>query len=164
MSRPAQSGASRPKGLNTRAMVIITRYLSRAHALVYRVTGGRFGGNLRIGAGFRQPAPTLLLGHRGRKSGKSFTSPVLYITDGADVVVVASAGGRDEHPNWYLNLMANPDTQITIGAQRRRVVAALAGPEERARLWPRLVAAYADFDSYQSWTERELPVVVLRPR
>jgi hypothetical protein len=59
---------------------------------------------------------------------------------------------------------ADPDTRISIGAQRRRVIAALAGPEERAGPWPRLVAAYADFDSHQSWTERELPVGVLRLR
>lgn len=165
MNEPERSGVkSRPKGLNTRATVIVTRYLTRAHTLVYRMTGGRFGGNLRVGAGYKQPVPTLLLEHRGRKSGKAFTSPVLYITDGADIVVVASAAGRDEHPNWYLNLMAAPDTWITVGPRRRAVLAALAGPQERARLWPLLVAAYADFEAYQSWTERELPVVVLRPR
>jgi deazaflavin-dependent oxidoreductase (nitroreductase family) len=117
-----------------------------------------------VGAGFHKPAPTLLLEHRGRKSGKRFTSPVLYITDGPNVVIVASAGGRDEHPQWYRNLLAQPDTHIQVGAERRAVTAVQADKVERARLWPRLVAAYADFDSYQSWTTRELPVIVLQAR
>ena len=85
-----------PNQLNSRLTLVLTRYLSRAHTIVYRITRGRFGGNLRVGAGFLKPAPTLLLEHRGRKSGKQFTSPVLYITDGPNVIVVASAGGRDE--------------------------------------------------------------------
>lgn len=153
-----------PSQLNSRFTLVLTRYLSRAHTVVYRVTRGRFGGNLRVGAGFRKPAPTLLLEHRGRKSGKQFTSPVLYITDGADVIIVASAGGRDEHPQWYRNLLAHPDTHVAIGAERRAVRAVQADKDERARLWPRLVAAYADFDSYQTWTTREIPVMVLQPR
>ena len=77
---------------------------------------------------------------------------------------MASQGGRPEHPQWYRNLVANPDTHIEIGAERGAVHAVTAGPEERARLWPRLVETYADFDTYQSWTEREIPVIVLQPR
>lgn len=154
----------KPKQLNSRLVLVATRYLSRAHALAYRVSRGRFGGNLRVGAGFRKPAPTLLLEHQGRKSGKRFTTPVIYMNDGRDVIVVASAAGRDENPQWYRNLMANPDTHVTIGAARRAVTAHRADVDERARLWPRLVDTYADFDSYQTWTEREIPVVVLEPR
>ena len=153
-----------PRQLNSRFTLVTTRYLSRAHAFVYRVTRGRFGGNLRVGAGFRKPAPTLLLEHRGRKSGKRFTSPLLYITDGPNVIIVASAAGRDEHPQWYRNLLAHPDTHIEIGANRRAVTAVQADPDERARLWPLLVRAYADFDSYQRWTNREIPVMILQPR
>jgi deazaflavin-dependent oxidoreductase (nitroreductase family) len=84
--------------------------------------------------------------------------------DGADVVIVASQGGRPEDPQWYRNLVANPDTFVEIGADRRAVRAVTAGPDERARLWPKLVELYADFDNYQSWTDREIPVVVLKPR
>jgi len=152
-----------PKQLNSRLTLVMSRYLSRAHTAVYRITRGRFGGNLRVGAGFRKPAPTLLLEHTGRKSGNRFTTPVLYIIDGADVVIVASAGGRDEHPQWYRNLLAHPDTHVRIGSERRAVTAVQADPAERARLWPRLVEAYADFDSYQAWTDREIPVMVLTP-
>jgi len=108
--------------------------------------------------------PTLLLEHRGRKSGKVFVTPLLYMFDGADVVIVASQGGRAEDPQWYRNLVANPDTFVEIGSDRRAVHAITAGPEERARLWPKLVELYADFDNYQSWTDREIPVVVLKPR
>jgi deazaflavin-dependent oxidoreductase (nitroreductase family) len=84
--------------------------------------------------------------------------------DGPDVVVVASQGGRPEHPQWYRNLMANPDTHLEIGSDRRAVHAVTAEPEQRARLWPKLVDVYADFENYQSWTDREIPVVVLKPR
>ena len=84
--------------------------------------------------------------------------------DGADVVIVASHGGRADDPQWFRNLAANPDAFVEIGADRRAVHAVTAGPEERARLWPKLVELYADFDNYQSWTDREIPVVVLKPR
>ena len=79
-------------------------------------------------------------------------------------MIVASQGGRPEDPQWYRNLVANPDTFVEIGADRRAVRAVTAGPDERARLWPKLVELYADFDNYQSWTDREIPVVVLKPR
>ena len=84
----------KPKQLNSRFVLVTTRYLSRAHAFAYRISRGRFGGNLRLGAGFRKPAPTLLLDHLGRKSGKRFTTPLLYMNDGSNVIVVASAAGR----------------------------------------------------------------------
>ena len=108
--------------------------------------------------------PTLLLEHTGRKSGKTFVSPLVFIHDGQDVVVVASKGGSDTHPQWYRNLVAIPDCYIEIGSDRRAVRAEVAGPEERTRLWPKLVEAYADFDTYQSWADREIPVIVLKPR
>ncbi len=158
------SQKQKPKQLNSQFVLVASRYLSRAHAFAYRVSRGRFGGNLRVGAGFRKPAPTLLLDHLGRKSGKRFTTPLLYMNDGPNVIVVASAAGRDENPQWYRNLLANPDTHVTIGATRRAVTAHQADADERARLWPRLVDTYADFDSYQSWTDREIPVIVLEPR
>ena len=154
----------RPKQLDSPLLPKIFKYAGKAHVWVYRRTGGKVGGKWRIGAGFRKPVPTLLLEHRGRKSGKVFVTPLLYMFDGADVVIVASQGGRPDDPQWYRNLMANPDTFVEIGADRRAVHAVKAGPDERARLWPKLVELYADFDNYQSWTDREIPVVVLKPR
>ncbi|MBJ7340400.1 nitroreductase family deazaflavin-dependent oxidoreductase [Mycolicibacterium sp.] len=154
----------RPDQLDSPLLPVIFRHVGRAQVWIYRTTGGRIGGKWRIGAGFRKPVPTLLLDHVGRTSGRSFTVPLLYLQDGADVVVVASQGGRSEHPQWYRNLVVNPDTHIQIGPERQAVRAVVADADARKRLWPKLVDLYADFDTYQSWTEREIPVVVLEPR
>ena len=109
--------------------------------------------------------PTLLLEHRGRKSGKLFTTPLLYLRDGEDWVVVASQGGLPKNPQWFANLLAHPDTEVHLRKERARPVRArVATATERAELWPRLVDLYADFDRYAAWTDREIPVVVLEPR
>ena len=84
----------RPKQLNSPLLPKIFKVAGKAHVWGYRRTGGKVGGKWRIGAGFRKPVPTLLLEHRGRKSGKVFVTPLLYMFDGADVVIVASQGGR----------------------------------------------------------------------
>ncbi|MFI7668182.1 nitroreductase family deazaflavin-dependent oxidoreductase [Nocardia sp. NPDC049526] len=154
----------RPKQLDSPVLPKIFKYTGKIQVWVYKRTGGRIGGKWRIGAGFRKPVPTLLLEHRGRKSGTTHTTPLLYITDDADTVIVASQGGLAKHPQWYHNLRAAPDTHIQIGRERHAVHAVTADPRQRARLWPKLVDAYADFDTYQAWTEREIPVVILRPR
>ncbi len=154
----------RPRQLDSPLLPVIFRHMSRAQVWVYRKTNGRIGSKWRIGAGFRKPVPTLLLEHRGRKSGKLFTVPLLYLSDGQDAVVVASQGGLPNHPQWYRNLVACPDATVQIGGERRPVSAVTADGQQRRRLWPRLVELYADFDTYQSWTEREIPVVMLQPR
>ncbi|MET9285868.1 nitroreductase family deazaflavin-dependent oxidoreductase [Nocardia beijingensis] len=154
---------NRPRNLDAPLVTTVIKYMSRAQTWIYRRTGGRVGGRWRIGAGFRKPVPTLLLEHRGRRSGKLFTVPLLYLVDGPDLVVVASQGGLPNHPQWYFNLLAHPSTRVQIGAEHRRVRARVASPEEKNRLWPLLVALYADFDTYQSWTEREIPVLILQP-
>ncbi|MFG1924397.1 nitroreductase family deazaflavin-dependent oxidoreductase [Cryptosporangium sp. NPDC048952] len=153
----------RPKGLDSPLLPTIFRYASRAQVWVYRRTRGRVGGKWRIGAGFRKPVPTLLLEHRGRKSGRVFTVPLLYFADGDDLAVVASQGGLAAHPQWYLNLCASPETVVHVRGERRAVRARVVSGDERARLWKAAVGVYADFDSYQSWTEREIPVLVLSP-
>jgi F420H(2)-dependent quinone reductase len=158
------SPQARPKQLDSPVLPVIFKYAGRAHVWVYRRTGGRIGGKWRIGAGFRKPVPTMLLEHRGRKSGRVFVTPLLYLRDGDDVVVVASQGGRADNPQWYRNLMAGPDTYLEIGSEKRAVHAVTADAEQRKRLWPKLVELYADFDNYQSWTDREIPVVILQPR
>ncbi|MBY8856692.1 nitroreductase family deazaflavin-dependent oxidoreductase [Nocardia sp. CA2R105] len=154
----------RPKQLDSPILPKIFKIMGRAQVWVYRRTGGRIGGKWRVGAGFRKPVPTLLLEHRGRKSGATYTTPLLYIADGADTIIVASQGGRATNPQWYHNLRANPDTHVQIGRERRAVHTVVADADQRARLWPLLVDAYADFDTYQAWTEREIPVLILRPR
>ena len=139
--------------------------MSAAQVSVFRATGGRIGSSWRIGAAFRKPVPVLLLQHRGRKSGKQFTSPLVYLEDGKDLVVVASQGGLPENPQWYRNLEAHPDTSVELqGRGALAVRARTANATERARLWPLLLELYADFADYQSWTQREIPVVILSPR
>ena len=154
----------RPAQLDAPAVKTAMKHVARAQVWCYRRTNGRIGSKWRVGAGFRKPVPVLLLDHVGRKSGTKFTTPLLYLADGQDLVVVASQGGMAKNPQWYHNLKAHPDTQVQVMAELRRVRAMVADSEERARLWPRLVELYADFDNYQAWTEREIPVVVLRPR
>ncbi|MDA4108653.1 nitroreductase family deazaflavin-dependent oxidoreductase [Mycolicibacterium holsaticum] len=155
---------NKPKQLNSPFVTTVMKYAGKAHVWVYRRTGGKIGANWRVGAGFTKPVPTLLLEHTGRKSGRQLVSPLVFINDGDDVIVVASQGGRDTDPQWYRNLVANPDAHIEIGSQRRAVRAVTATPEQRARLWPKLVEAYADFDTYQAWADREIPVIILQPR
>jgi deazaflavin-dependent oxidoreductase (nitroreductase family) len=162
--RPRAAGPPRPRQLDSPLLPTIFRHVSRAQVWLYRRTSGRVGGRWRVGAGFRNPVPTLLLDHTGRRSGRAFTVPLLYLEHGRDLVVVASQGGRRDNPQWFLNLCARPDTTVQVGAETRAVRARTAGAAERAALWPALVDRYADFDTYQSWTDREIPVVVLTPR
>jgi len=129
---------------------------SGAHAGLYRATGGKLFG--RMGK-----SPILLLNTVGRKSGKKRTSPLLYVVDGDDFVVIASKGGASTHPAWYLNLMANPDATVEVGDREVRVRAEEADPEEKARLWQKMVEMYPTYDDYQKKTEREIPLLVLHP-
>jgi len=126
------------------------------HTQLYRVSGGRLGRKL-------QGVPILLLDHVGRKSGKRRTTPLMYLDDGEDVVIVGSRGGSDHTPAWWLNLRDAGEGEVQVGGERRRVRPRLAEGEERARLWPRLVALYPNYDLYRTRTEREIPVIVLEP-
>jgi F420H(2)-dependent quinone reductase len=128
----------------------------RAHTAAYRLPGGRVGRSIR-------GVSTLLLDHVGRKSGKRRTCPLLYVEDGDDLVIVASKGGSHAHPAWWLNLRANPRTSVQVGCERREVVARQADAEEKARLWPRVVEAWPDYEAYQRRTSREIPVIILSP-
>ena len=129
---------------------------SGAHAGVYRATGGKLFG--RMGK-----SPILLLNTVGRKTGRKRTSPLLYVMDGDDFVVIASKGGAPTHPAWYLNLMANPEATVEIGDREVRVEAEVADPEDKPRLWQKMVEMYPTYDDYQRKTEREIPLLVLRP-
>jgi len=155
----------RPDGLDSPVTVKVIKYMAKAQVATFKATNGRVGNKWRIGAGWKKPVPTLLLEHVGRKSGKTFETPLLYMEDGRDLVVVASQGGLPKNPQWYANLAEHPDTRVSLkGEKHRPVRARTATPDERERLWPRLVELYADFAKYQKWTERTIPVVVLEPR
>jgi len=136
----------------------LLKLMSRANTWVYRATGGRVGGKFRGGA------PVMLLTVVGRKTGQRHTLPLLYLRDGAQVVTVASKGGMDHHPLWYRNLVANPQVEVQIGKAVEPMQARTASPEEKAVLWPRLVAIYPDYAGYQLRTKRDIPVVILAPR
>jgi len=164
MADPAKNLAPRPPGLDHPLVPKVMRLFSQANVWVYRKTGGRLGGKWRVGSAFPHGVPVLLLTTVGRKSGARRTTPLLYIEDGERVILVASQGGMPKHPLWYLNLSAEPEVEVQIGKAIRAMRARDATPQERQAYWPRLVAMYPDFASYQSWTERVIPVVVLEPR
>jgi deazaflavin-dependent oxidoreductase (nitroreductase family) len=130
------------------------------HTALYRASGGRLGHTIP-----GVPGRMLLLDHVGAKSGAKRTSPLLYIADGDDVVVVASKGGFPKHPAWFHNLKANPDTTVQIGGERRLVHSRVADAEERKRLWPMAIRSYHGYEDYQLRSKgREIPLVILEPR
>jgi deazaflavin-dependent oxidoreductase (nitroreductase family) len=131
--------------------------MSWANTWAYRLSGGWLGGHFPGGA------PVLLLTTVGRRTGQARTAPLLYLRDGANLVVVASKGGMSHHPLWYRNLEANPRVEVEIGRERHTMVARRASTSEKAALWPRLVSMYRDYDAYQARTERDIPVVILSP-
>lgn len=155
---------TKPEGLDGELARRVIKLMAAVNVRVYRLTRGRIGGTWRVGAGWKSPVPICLMEHRGRRTGKLRTTPLVYLRDGDRVVVVASQAGRPNHPLWYRNIEADPEVTVQIRGDREAMVATTASPEERAVLWPRLVDLYSDYDSYQSWTEREIPVVVLEPR
>jgi deazaflavin-dependent oxidoreductase (nitroreductase family) len=126
------------------------------HRELYRRSGGRIAG--KVGK-----VQMLLLTTTGRKSGQPRTTPLNYGVDGDRLVLVASFGGDDRHPQWYKNLEVNPEVTVQIGRETRRMRAADATPEEKPRLWSIMTASYPGYDGYQRRTERDIPVVVLSP-
>jgi F420H(2)-dependent quinone reductase len=134
-----------------------TKYLGALHRLLYRVSGGRIGGRL-------WDLPVVLLTTTGRKSGKKRTVPLCSLRDGDDVVVIASYGGLDQPPAWWLNLEASPEATLLHGRTRRTVTARNAAPEERTRLWAEVTARAPGYLEYERRTDREIPVVILSPR
>jgi deazaflavin-dependent oxidoreductase (nitroreductase family) len=153
----------RPKQLDSPIVPKIIKTMSRANVWLYRKTNGRLGGKWRIGSAFPRGVPLCLLTTRGRVSGQPRTAPLLYLRDGARVVLVASQGCLPRDPQWYRNVQNDPEVVVQIGADEQVMRAHTADDEERARLWPQLVDVYQDFESYQAWTDRTIPVVVCEP-
>jgi deazaflavin-dependent oxidoreductase (nitroreductase family) len=126
----------------------------RLNVPVYRATKGRLMG--RVGR-----APVLLLTTTGRRSGEPRTAPVVYLADGDRYVVIGSNAGNTRAPAWALNLRANPEAEVEVRGDRRRVRARVAEGEERADLWRRMNEQYAGFDDYRVRTTRDISVFVL---
>jgi deazaflavin-dependent oxidoreductase (nitroreductase family) len=124
---------------------------------LYESTGGKEGGTL-------EGAPCVILTTKGRKSGKLRKSPLIRIEHDGVYAVVASLGGADHHPVWYLNLVANPEVTLQDGDRVFDFTARTATTHEKRHWWPRLTAAWPPYDKYQSSTERDIPVVLLEAR
>jgi deazaflavin-dependent oxidoreductase (nitroreductase family) len=132
------------------------KFFSRLNVLLYRLTGGRVMGKLK-------GAPICLVTMTGRKSGRKITFPLMYNPDGDNVILIASFGGGPKNPVWYYNLMANPNVVIELGAKKQEMRATQATPEQKAALWPSIVANYPDFEVYQQKTSRDIPVIICSP-
>ena len=131
--------------------------LENGHRALLKVSGGRF--------------PKTLLGMEpvelhvvGRKSGKRLSTMLSSpICDEERVVLIASYGGHDDHPQWYKNLTVNPDVEVTVNSSTRSMRARTASPAEKAELWPQVVSAYKGYGGYQKNTDRDIPVVICEP-
>lgn len=137
--------------------------LENGHRALLKVSGGRLGRKV-MGM---QPVE---LFHTGRKSGQLRTTILTApIIEDDRIVVIASKGGHPEHPDWYRNIVANPDVELVIGlgadrGERQPMRARTASAEEKAELWPRIVSIYKGYEGYQRSTDRDIPVVLLEPR
>ena len=103
----------------------------------------------------------LILTTTGRRSGEQRSTPLIYQSSGEDYLVVASKGGADEPPDWFLNLEAEPEVEVQVMADRFAARARTASSEEKPEMWRTMTAAWPDYDEYQKKTDREIPVVVL---
>jgi deazaflavin-dependent oxidoreductase (nitroreductase family) len=135
------------------------KFMNRTHRVVIAVTAGRVG---RSFGGM----PVVELTTTGRRSGQArtcmLTSP---FQEGDRIYLVASRGGDDHHPAWFLNLRDNPEVTASVkGAPAATMQASVVGPEERARIWPLITSKYKNYAGYQKKTDREIPLVVLAPR
>lgn len=132
--------------------------MTRGHAAIYRATGGRVGGNVR-------GAPSMLvLEHVGAKSGKVRRTPLVYMPDGENLVIVASKGGAHSNPAWLHNLRSHPAAKVYMGDKSVSVLARELGPEEREQMWPRAASFNPSWEGYQKRTSRKIPLVLLEPQ
>ena len=132
--------------------------MNAIHKGLLKISGGRIG--WKTGG-----MPVVELTTTGRKSGQRhtvmLTSPV---QEGDAIVIVASRGGDDHHPAWFLNLRDHPDVDVVVGGKPKQAMRArVASAEERARLWPKVTSAYKGYGNYQTKTKREIPLVLLEP-
>lgn len=122
----------------------------------YEETGGREGAEL-------QGKPVVILWTKGRHSGTIRKSPLMRVNDGDRYAVVASMGGAPKHPVWYLNLLNDPHVSLQDGPDLRDYTARVATGEEKKEWWAKATAVWPDYDTYQTKTEREIPLVILEP-
>ena len=154
--RVAANGSSRPAVLGAVDFRAVSEHLfGEEHVRRYLETDGESGYL------WRNDAPILILTTSGRRSGEPRLRPLIFGEDAGRYVVVASQGGAPTHPDWYLNLRANPDVHVQIKADRFRAQARTSEGAERERLWQQMVRIWPPYHDYQQKTDRQIPVVVL---
>ncbi|EFG77640.1 hypothetical protein A5675_10780 [Mycobacterium malmoense] len=146
----------KPRSLNAPWVGFIIKWMAKGNTWIYRHSNGRLGGTFGN-------APVALLTTTGRKTGEPRVSPLLYLREGNRVVLVASKGGSDKNPLWYLNLKANPEVSVQIKDEVLRLRARDATEAEREEYWPKLDKMYPSFGDYRSWTDRVIPIVICDP-
>lgn len=139
-------------------MADATELFGPEHVARYLETDGE------VGFHWRNDTTILLLFTKGRKSGEERVNPLIFQPHGDDFLVVASKGGTDQPPGWFLNLEAEPDAEIQVKGDRFPVRARVATAAEKPEMWAKMAAVWPDYDDYQERTSREIPVVVLERR
>jgi F420H(2)-dependent quinone reductase len=132
------------------------KMLLNAHAAMYRLSGGKLGGKMG-------PNSILLLTTTGRKSQQKRTIPLGYFKDGENFVITASNAGQPQHPGWYFNLKNDPHATIEVGKEKIDVTAEQADPEQKKRLWAKLISIAPQYDGYTRKTNRDIPMMILHP-
>jgi len=135
-------------------MSAIIRFAIWIYASLYRLTNGSIGGSI-VGL------PVLLLTTTGRKSGQPRTKPLCYFEEGQDLVLIASNGGADKHPAWYLNLKNDPKVRLRLKGPEFPAVAEVSDPQTRERLWRKLISLSPYYIRYGNRTRRQIPMVLL---
>ena len=131
--------------------------VTAVHETLFTLTKGRVGGSF-------SGMPVLVLATTGRKSGKRRTTMLTTpIHDDERVILVASYGGDNRHPTWFLNLRDNPAVEVTMEGRTRPMRARVASAQEKEDLWPQVVSAYKGYGQYQQRTDRDIPLVILEP-
>ena len=146
----------RPKAYGFLMNSGLGKWISKANTAAFKASGGAMFsamGDVKLA----------ILTTVGRKSGKEREVPLVYGMDGDNVIFIASKGGHPTHPLWYLNLAADAKVKVQIGKENKDYVARTAAGDERKRCWNIMVAMYKDYDSYQKWTDRVIPVVICEP-
>ncbi len=133
---------------------LVVKSLVGFHKHLMELTGGKIGG--RLG-----PQKILLLNHAGRRSGRTYTTPLSYYRDGDRYLVVASNWGKENHPQWFLNLMARPRTTIQLKGESVEVEASQARDDEYERLWSLVTGQNRSYITYQDGLGRRIPIVIL---
>lgn len=145
------------KGLNSKPVAFGIKWMSRAQTWLFKKTNGRLGDK------FLRGSEVGILTTTGRKTGEPRDVPLLFLQEEQRIVLVASQGGRDTHPMWYLNIKADAKVAFQTKRETLSLVAREATDDERDHYWPKLDAMYPDYANYRSYTTRKIPIIICDP-